>query len=213
MMWLIEDPLIKRFLWLPLGILLVLSLLFTLLYFGLDYQKEQTQKNVMLKTKQLGNVMRQVKFLRYQEQLFLTYGDKYQALIKDGLVHRQDRVKWTDSLLKIQKELALKPFVIQYEPEQKLTQKYLQQIKLDKDIFYFTRLNLTLGLHSDLDILYLINKIAAQVTPLFVVEKCHLGAALDVIEKPEFDPRKGMIKAQCSLILFEAKPNPFKVVE
>lgn len=209
----LQDPLIKRFLWLPVGVFLVIGVLFVAIDYGFTYQVNKTQQQLKTQTAALDNIMRQVKFLRYQEQLYLTYGDKYQQLISHGLIHRQDRVRWTDILLSIQKELALKPFQFQYEPEQKLTQTYLEQIKIKKDIFYFTRLNITVGLHTDLDILRLIDAIAEKITPLFVVEKCHMGVTLNHLESPKFNPDNGMINAKCSFILFEAKPNPFKAVD
>lgn len=209
----LHDPLLKRYLLIPV----ILTLVMTGLYFSSDYlleeQRFQLSRDEKYKESQVDNIMRQVRFLRYQERLFLTYGEKYQELIGEGLVHRQDRVKWTDELLKIQRKLALTPFTIRFEPEQKLKQSDLARMKLEKDIFFFTRLNLSAGLQTDLDIVSLFDQITQNITPLYLVDKCHLAADLADIEQPKFDENKGRIRMSCSLILFEAKPNPFKTVE
>lgn len=208
-----QDPLLKRYLLVPL----VLVIAITGVYFAADYfleeQRFQLDRDEKYKESQVNNIMRQVRFLRYQERLFLTYGDKYQELIRDGLIHKQDRVKWTDELLKIQRKLALTPFTIRFEPEQKLKQADLARMKLEKDIFYYTRLNLSVGLQSDLDIIALFDQVTQNITPLYLVDKCDLAVNLVDIEKPSFNPDKGAIRMACSLILFEAKPNPFKAVE
>lgn len=176
----------------------------------LSWQKQQMLTEQNAQKTQLKKLMRQVDFLRVQEQLFLKYGDKYQQLMQYGLVHQQNRVKWVDILLDIQQSLVMHPFSIQFEPEELLQRDRLQYFKIDKDIFYYTRLNLRAGLHSDLDFQRLIQRLSDEITPLFMVESCRLSKMPAGRSETLFIAEKPKLFLECGILLLEAKPKPFK---
>lgn len=176
-------------------------------------QKQQMELAQNTQKLQLKKLIRQVEFLRIQEQLFLKYGDKYQQLMQYGLVHQQNRVKWVDALLDIQKSLVMHPFTIQFEPEQLLERDRLQQFVIDKDIFYYTRLNLRAGLHSDLDFQRLMQRLSEDITPLFMVESCELSKLPAGRSETLFIAEKPKLFLECAILLLEAKPNPFKGID
>jgi len=209
----LHDPFLKRYVLLPSAMVAAIVLVYGLGSYLLEAQKTQLESQSRNEIAELNNLMRQVQFLRSQEQLFLTYGDKYQALTNEGGGGGEDRVKWADKLLKIQDELTLQPFAFQFEPEQKLTKKDLTRLKLDKDIFYFTRLNITAGLQSDLDMLRIFDRIQSNITPLFFINNCKIETTLPFLEAPAFKASEGRIRMECTIVSFEAKPNSFKGIK
>lgn len=209
----LEPHLVKRYLKWPL-ILWVVSV--SVLGGGnwlLHLQKEQLLEVEHQQKSQLNNLIRQVRFLRVQEQLFLKYGDKYQQLMQYGLVHQQNRVQWVDVLLDIQQSLMMQPFMIQFEPEQKLARDQLEGFEIQKDIFYYTRLNIRAGLHSDADLQRLIHRLSEEITPLFLVESCTLSKLPIRRGGAIFMVGKANLLLECAILLLEAKPNPFKGVD
>jgi len=208
----LDQSLLARYGKWPLILLLMAITVLGLTNWLLQHQKTQLLLAVQQQQAELNNLVRQVEFLREQEQLFLKYVQKYQQLMQFGLVHQQNRVQWVDGLLDIQQRLVMQPFTIQFEPEQLLTADRLEGMKIKKEIFYYTRLNIRAGLHLDSDLLKLVEYLSEQITPLFLVESCQLsklpterGASLFVAEKPQ-------LFLECAILLFEAKPNPFKGV-
>lgn len=209
----LETHLIKRYLKWPLIFLVIAISVLGSSNWLLNLQKEQLLESERQQKSQLNNLIRQVKFLRVQEQLFLKYGDKYQQLMQYGLVHQQNRVKWVDVLLDIQQTLMMKPFMIQFEPEQKLVRDQLEGFEIKKDIFYYTRLNIQAGLHSDTDLLRLVHRLSAEITPLFMVESCKLSKLPTRRGDAIFVVGKANLLLECAILLLEAKPSPFKGVE
>lgn len=203
---------VKRYLLAALGLLGVTLLFFLGGNYGLYQHKQELHQSVHAQQQQLESVRRQVHFLRDQERISKIYGKKYTALTSFGPIYNQSRVRWTDELLNIQKQLALKPFIIQFEPRQPLQKNRLAFIPLEKDIFYFTRLNLTVGMHSDFDILTLFDRITQNISPLFFIENCHLTARPSYVKSPKFRYDVAGIQAQCSLILLDVEPTEFKKV-
>lgn len=205
------DSFIRQYVQKPALILLVLLLVFGGLAFGLLNYQESLEQDNQVTEHQLRNLLKQVRFLRTQEQLFQVYGKKYQAYLNEGLVYQQDRVKWTDELLKIKAQLNLVPFNFQFDAEQELTTKSVAHLQLEKNIFYYTQLHLDMGLMSDLDLLTVLDKIRENITPLFLVKGCEMSAHSEAIQKPKFTPNHSLFDAKCTLILFQAKPTPFKL--
>ncbi len=208
MTWL-DSVWLRRYLAWPLGILLFTIVLMLLAGWFLTQQKAGIQSGLQQNMAQLDRLVRQVEFLKKQEQLFYEYGASYSQINPEDLVAQQGRVAWTDALLNIQKSLALKPFKIQFEPEKALRQSDLKYIPLEKPIFFFTRLNLSAGLQSDRDIVTLFQRISADITPFFLIEDCDLNKETNR-SSPSFNLSKGGISMQCSVIFFEAKPREFK---
>lgn len=207
----LRDPLLKRYLTLPLIVLAVILVVF----FGVNHFfsgiEQQLSQQTRSKTGQLNSILNQVRFLEHQQHLFERFGEKYKNFLKDGLVYRQDRVKWTDELLKIKQNLVLFPFSIQFEPEKKLTKENASNLVMEKDIFYSTNLNMNFGLHSDLDIVLLFDEIMTRITSFYLIKGCDLKADITKLEEVKFDPASPNINANCTIVLFQVKPREFKL--
>lgn len=208
-MRLIDSVWMRRYLAWPLGVLLATLSFIVLIGWFLTQQETRLQSSVQQKVAQLDRLVQQVEFLNKQERLFHEYGESYSQINPEDLVDQQGRVAWTDALLNIQKALVLSPFKIQFEPEKTLRQSDLKSIPLEKPIFFFTRLNLTAGLQSDRDIITLFQRISADITPFFLIDRCDLDKGAQG-RSPAFNLDKGGIDLKCSLIFFEAKPRAFK---
>ena len=149
--------------------------------------------------------------MRSQENLFIKYGAQYQGFLEDGLVNELDRVKWTDELLKTQKKLAFKDLSIQFEPEKKIIKRELKNLKMSKNIFYSSQLNITAGVHSDLDILELFKIIDQEITPLYLIKECKIVGDLNKLTKVFFNKDGALFTLKCSIILFQSKPREFNL--
>lgn len=207
----ISDPLFLQYIKKPLIILVILLLMITgLSYYILDL-KDDFDRTVHLKDRSLTKIINQVKYLRAQESLFIKYGSQYQGFLEAGLAHEVDRVKWTDQLLSIQKKLSLDDFNIQFEAEEKLTRKQVKRLKISKDIFYYSKLNILSDVHSDLDMLSIFNAIDVKITPLYLIDACELQGDPTRFNLSKLDKVHPLFNLQCSIILLQAKPNRFNL--
>lgn len=207
----LSDPLFLQYIKKPLIILVILLLLITgSAYYLLDL-KDDFDRIVRAKDRSLTQIINQVKFLRSQEGLFIKYGSQYQEFLEAGLAHEVDRVKWTDQLLSIQKELALDGFNIQFEAEQKLTRKQVKHLKISKNIFYYSKLNILSGVHSDLDMLSIFNAIDEKITPLYLIDACELQGDPKRFNLRKLDKTNPLFNLKCSIVLLQAKPNRFNL--
>ena len=205
----LNDPLLSQFLRIPLLIFLLVLASFGAINYFLGELNAEIRTASQSKTHQLDGILQQVLFLQRQEQIYQQFGEKYQQFLKEGLVNQQDRVKWTDELLKIKKNLLMSPFLIQFEPEQKLEKSNVKNLVIEKDIFYYTNLNIDAGLHTDLDILSLFDQISENITSLYLVKKCQLKANREKLTRAEFNPERAIIDAKCTIVLFQARPREF----
>jgi len=200
----------KRFvLWPLLFVLLVLVISWGGFY-------ELSEKSVLLHQQnqtlifKVTQTIREIRFLQDQERLFNQYGAEYENIISKGLVKDFDRVKWTDGLLKIHDQLLLSDFVIQFEPEIKLEKNNFKHYRPAKDIFYFTKMNIQFGMVIDTDIIRLTDLMAQQISPFYMIDKCHISVDDKKIGVFDFDFTKPNFNTQCSFIVFQAKPQLLK---
>ncbi len=207
----LNDALLKDYTKIPFLLFLSALLIFSTATYYLHTEQEKLTDEISLKDRSLSTLLKQVRFLRSQKSSFLKYGSRYQAFIKEGLVTELDRVKWTDELFKIQKKLGLYNLNIQFEAEKKLTKKEAEYLKLTKNIFFYSRLNITAGVYSDLDVLKIMSLINTEITPLYIVKECTLSGEANKFFNPIFEKSKPLIQLSCSIILFQSKPNEFRL--
>jgi len=189
---------------------LVLILIVGLLagsWYVITEEQKSIQKIENQKIKELNSLRSQVDFLRSQVKLYYLYGDKYKDLVRKGIVKKQDRVFWVDSMVQMQKSLVMPGFNFKFSPEAVLSSERFSNIIIDKDIFYFSRLDLNMALQHDGDLLTFLEAINERVSPLYLVESCQSSLLNEMLEDNEvmnFDPETGNIKVQCSLIVFHS---------
>lgn len=207
----LNDPLVKRLIFLPGLVIIISSVVFGFSgYFQIE-RLEGAEVEQDVATQKANRLLQKVSFLRNQESLFLEYGEQYESLMQKGLVQVFDRITWVDGLLGIKQKLQLVPMVIGIEPEALLASEDLSRLMIKDGIFYFTRINLSFGLQTDIDLFRMLNLIAKDISPYFYVEKCDLELPKDKLTNPAFNDLAGNMSAECSLLVFQAKPHPLEV--
>ncbi len=202
-----DDMLLKRFVLVPAGMLLLLIFVLSGIGYLLFSQKvEAEEKNSQLRTS-ASNLVQEVRFLRMQEELYLQYGDKYKEILNTGLVKGFDRIKWLDELIEIKKDLVAVPFLIQFEPERKMEQEHFPSYLFTRDIFYYIRMNIESSLQTDHDLVALNRMISERISPLFSIEACEVRVDKGMLDNIVFNPQQGNFNTRCSFIIFQAKPR------
>jgi len=203
---------IKRDLKKPIWLLLLLTILAGGEIYATFVLENRLTQQFMQEKRELDDLMHQVKFLQEQYQLFQQYGAQYQQLTQQGLAKEQDRVLWADMLLHEKQRRWLNPIVIQFEAQKKLEASVFQQLKIASPIFYQTRVNLTLGTQTDLDIFTTLEDIEQLISPFFLLKSCKIEMILGNKDKAniKFDSKQPNFSVICSLIFFNSKPSKFK---
>lgn len=207
----LNDSLTIKYLKIPLIIFIIVIVVIGGAIYSLTLIKEDLMSEIHIKDRALKTTLKQVRFLRFQEEVYLKYGSKYQSSLLAGLVNELDRVKWTDELLKIQDKLLLHDFRIQFEAEQKMSQENVSNLSLSKDIFFYSRLNISTGTHSDLYVIDMFSLIDEMITPLYLIESCKLAGIVNRLENIKFIEDKPLFNLDCTMILFQSKPRKFKL--
>ena len=203
----ISHSLIRQLFFKSTLILVALVMILGGAWFILTEEHASFQKVENQKVRTLNGLISQVNFLRSQVKLYDQYGDKYKDLVRQGVVKKQDRVFWVDSMVQMQQSLVMPEFNFSFTPESALTGEQFKTIKINKPIFFFSRLNVKMGLQHEADLLTFLDAINARVSPLYLVESCKTEIQVKEIDKAEqvnFNPDKGNIKVECSFIVFHS---------
>ncbi len=204
---LIRDPLIQRLYLKLLVILVVLVLLVVGAWYGYGEIQKDLKAQERPKIQKLNSLRSQVQFLQQQVKLYYEYGDKYQELVKKGLVKQQDRVYWTDSLIKIKSEYIIPDMTFSFSPEKPLSSAQFQKIKIPSSMFYFSNMSLKMSLQHEEDLVRVFESISQQISPLYLVEGCSSSLkskpnSNNVDVNANFDLTSGNVQVDCSLIIF-----------
>lgn len=176
-------------------------------WFILTEEQAAFQKVENQKVRSLNGLISQVNFLRSQVRLYDQYGEKYKALVSQGVVKKQDRVFWVDSMVQMQQSLVMPEFNFSFTPESTLTSAQFNRIQINKPIFFFSRLNVKMGLQHEADLLTFLDAVNTRVSPLYLVDSCKTEIQVKDLKKTDdlnFNPDKGNIKADCSFIVFHS---------
>ena len=197
------DPLVRRF-FLRLTILfVVLSIVLGGVWYGYGVLEKRLKAQEKPKVTKLNDLQNEVRFLQRQLKLYQQYGDKYQELVKKGLVKKQDRVFWTDALIRLSSEYIIPSLQFNFSAEKPLTNGQFSSIKLPNRVFFYSRLKLTMSLQHEEDLIRIFETISQKISPLYLVESCKTklfdgGSGVHA----DFDLLNGNVSAECSLILF-----------
>jgi len=207
----IKDPFVQRFYTKLVIIFVILVLLVSGAWYGYGEIQKTLKAQERPKVQKLNNLRSQVKFLQQQVRLYYEYGDKYQELVKKGLVKQQDRVFWTDSLIKIKDEYLIPDMSFSFSPEKPLSSSQFSKIKIPNGMFFYSNLKLKMSLQHEEDLVRVFENISQNISPLYLVQNCKSSLRSKGHElKANFDLTNGNVAMECSLIIFhthEAKPN------
>jgi len=208
---LLSDPLLRRFFLRIAVVFILLSLLCAAAWYAYGEIAKELQAQEKPKIQKLEKLQSEVQFLQRQLTLYQKYGDKYQELIKKGLVKQQDRVFWTDSLISLSEQYLVPSLKFNFSAEQPLTSGLFSRIKIPNRVFYFSRLSLTMSLQHEEDLMRIFETISQNISPFYLVESCKtklFNGNVDV--QANFDLVKGNVLANCSLIVFHTHASTEK---
>jgi hypothetical protein len=206
-----SDPIILRFLKRVVILLILLSGLFGLTWYGYEEMSKELKAQEKPKIQKLNSLQSQVRFLQQQVKLYEQYGEKYEELIKKGLVKKQDRVFWTDSLLSLTDEYLIPNLKFSFSAEKALSSGQFSHIKVPNNLFFFSRVELNMDLQHEEDLLRVFETISQKISPLYLVESCKIKLNdSDYEVNANFDLLKGNVSTNCSLIVFHTHPSNSK---
>jgi len=209
----LSDPLIRRFFTRLVIFFVILSALIAGAWFAYGEAEKELKALEKPKIKQLSSLQSEVRFLQQQLSLYQQYGDKYQELVKKGLVKQQDRVFWTDSLIRLTDEYLIPSLTFSFAAEKPLSSGQFLNIKVPNGVFFYSRLDLRMDLQHEEDLIRVFETISQKISPLYLVESCRTTLAdTDHEVQADFDLLEGNVSADCSLIIFHThasnKKNP-----
>lgn len=208
---LLSDPLLRRFFLRLAVVFVILSIFLAGAWYAYGEIEKELQAQEKPKIQKLKALQNEVRFLQRQLTLYQKYGDKYQELIKKGLVKQQDRVFWTDSLIALSEQYLIPSLKFRFSAEQPLTSGLFSRIKIPNRVFFFSRLTLTMSLQHEEDLMRVFETISQDISPFYLVESCKtklFNTRADV--QANFDLVKGNVLANCSLIVFHTHASTQK---
>ena len=198
-----RDPLVHRFYKKLAIVLVLLALLLAGAWYGYGEIQKELQAQERPKIQKLNSLQSQVKFLQQQVLLFQQYGEKYQELVKKGLVKPQDRVFWTDSLIRMKDEYLIPDLSFSFSPEKPLSSGQFSAIKIPNGLFFYSQLELKMSLQHEEDLVRVFESISQKITPLYLVNNCTSSLKEGGHEvNANFDLTSGNVDVSCSLIVF-----------
>lgn len=203
---LLSNPLVKRLYQLWFWIFLSLAVVLGLSWYGYSEVSKELAAQEKPKVQKLNTLQSQLRFLQQQVRLYEQYGDKYQELVKKGLVKQQDRVFWTDSLIRMTDEFLIPELKFTFSAEKPLTNGQFANIKVPNGTFFFSRLRLDMSLQHEEDLIRVFESISAKISPLYLVESCqtklNTGGEERKTSNYNFSLDNGNVTASCTLIIF-----------
>lgn len=200
---LLKDPLAQRFFTKLIIVFVILVILVAGAWYGYGELRKELQAQERPKVQKLNSLRSQVNFLQQQVKLYYEYGDKYQELVKRGLVKQQDRVFWTDSLIKIKEEYIIPEMSFSFSPEKPLSSGQFSKIKIPNGMFFYSDVNLKMSLQHEEDLVRVFETISQNISPLYLVEGCKTELLdKDHLVNANFDLTNGNVNADCNLIVF-----------
>ncbi|WP_040727919.1 hypothetical protein [Thiomicrorhabdus sp. Kp2] len=207
----IRDPLVQRFFKKLVIILVILIVLLVASWYGYGEIQKELAAQEKPKIQKLNSLKSQVKFLQQQVKLYQEYGDKYQELVKKGLVKQQDRVFWTDSLIRLKDEYIIPDLSFSFSAEKPLSSGQFTKIKIPNGMFFYSDVKLKMSLQHEEDLVRVFESISQNISPLYLVHNCDLklkDASHDI--NANFDLTTGNVNANCSLIVFHTHQSTAK---
>ncbi|VAW46194.1 hypothetical protein MNBD_GAMMA03-1182 [hydrothermal vent metagenome] len=200
---LLSDPLIKRFFFRAVVFFVILSAFLAGAWFAYGEVEKKLQAKERPKIQELNGLQSDVLFLQQQLRLYRQYGDKYEELLKQGLVEQLDRVFWIDSLIKLSGQYLIPSLKFSFSAEKPLTSALFANIEIPNRVFYYSRLKLDMSLQHEEDLIRVFEAISQNISPFYLVESCKTEMIDDnAYVEANFNLLKGNLITDCSLIVF-----------
>lgn len=205
---LVQDPFFKRFFRSLLMITVLMSAFIGAAWYGFQELNKELVAQAKPKQVQLNRLKSQVDFLERQVKLYQQYGDKYEELMKKGLVKKQDRVFWADSLIRLKQGYLMPKFSFEFLPEKPLSSAQFQKLNVPQQMFFFSRIKLNMELQHEEDLLRLFESINERVSPLYLIESCDNKLRDNDYEvNANFNLTQGNVITSCTMVVFHTHIN------
>lgn len=202
----LRDELVKRFLAKLFILLIVLNSLLVASWYAYGEIQKELKALERPKINSLNSLQSQVNFLQQQVRLYQEYGSKYQELVEKGLVKKQDRVFWTDSLIKLKEQYIIPELRFSFSPEKPLQSEQFKSINIPDGMFYYSDVKLEMSLQHEGDLFRLLESINENISPLYLVQGCDLNTKNSGHNTNlNFALTDGNITTSCSLVAFHAR--------
>lgn len=206
-----KDALAKRFFKKLLIIFVLLAMLLAGAWYGYGEIQKELAAQERPKIQKLNSLKSQVRFLQQQVRLYHEYGEKYQELVKKGLVKRQDRVFWTDSLIKIKEQYIVPELAFTFSPEKPLSTGQFANIRVPNGTFFYSEITLKMALQHEEDLVRIFETISQKISPLYLVKNCNASLKESSHEvNANFNLTSGNLNADCTLIVFHTHESTAK---
>lgn len=206
-----KDALVKRFFKKLLIIFVLLAMLLAGAWYGYGEIQKELAAQERPKIQKLNSLKSQVRFLQQQVRLYHEYGEKYQELVKKGLVKRQDRVFWTDSLIKIKEQYIVPELSFTFSPEKPLSTGQFSKIRVPNGTFFYSEITLQMALQHEEDLVRIFETISQKISPLYLVQNCNASLKESSHEvNANFNLTSGNLNADCTLIVFHTHESTAK---
>ncbi|MCF6282436.1 MAG: hypothetical protein L3J28_09535 [Candidatus Polarisedimenticolaceae bacterium] len=152
------------------AISLVLGL--SLLLFSFNYlteaeeQREETQRNLYSLTSKYQKARR-------DKHLINDYLVPYRRLVQMGMVGKEDRLNWVDTLRASVQALQVPRMQFQFSPQQRFDKGIMDAGS--QLVVYSSRMKLDVGLLHEIDLLRLVAELERQIPALFTVDSCSIN--------------------------------------
>ncbi len=197
------DPIAQRFLAPTVMVLLLLSGLSVLSWYGYATVQNALEMQETPAIKRLSVQKAQLHSLQRQATLHGQYDDLYKRMIEKRLIQKQDRVFWADSLTRLADDYLIPELTFTFSSNQPLNSGHFSSIQVAKDLFFFSRVELNMALQHEGDLFRVLTAIQQEISPLYLVESCKLKLKKSGHKvNANFNLLQGNVSASCSLIVF-----------
>lgn len=179
-----------------LGISLAVSAVMVGSSYGFWESKAKVVKNLHLNLKKTRNEFRT---LDDEREMIATYLPRYEELEALGVIGREYRLNWIESLREASQRMKLPDLSYAIETQA----SYVAEFPLETDVYqlYASNMNLDVGLLHGEDLVALLRDLDARAKGLYSVSRCHLVRRRDT----PGSPKEVHLQSTCQLRWFTIK--------
>ena len=182
-------------------ILLVVALIVsvTLIYGGVHFG-EKMSREIGNERRQLTSVRSQYQTIDDEQRVIELYLPQYEALAERGIVGREHRLSWVETLKAVAEEVKLPSLRYELFPQE----EYVAEFPLQQGVYkvYSSDMRLNMGLLHEGDLPLVLRELQRKATGLFTVSRCEMRRSSQVVT---MRPKAQNINASCDLKWYTIK--------
>ena len=182
-------------------ILLVVALIVsvTLIYGGVHFG-EKMSREIGNERRQLTSVRSQYQTIDDEQRVIELYLPQYEALAERGIVGREHRLSWVETLKAVAEEVKLPSLRYELFPQE----EYVAEFPLQQGVYkvYSSDMRLNMGLLHEGDLPLVLRELQRKATGLFTVSRYEMRRSSQVVT---MRPKAQNINASCDLKWYTIK--------